>query len=450
MTALPPSTTPQRIWQALLVLALGLLAWRIAAVGLASVQVRALDTGDATAARQALVWYPGQAAALYRQGLELHDDDPAAATEKLTAAFTHNPTNPRPLLVLAGLALANGDAARADRLVAQVDALRPSNADLQRDLGQYWLQRQRPEQAFQHWSRAIAADPGLAPPLFATFRQLFQDPSQTPAFTALTRNPPDWWTDFFVDTAQRGQDLSTLRRLYRLRREAPAAPLTQAERQAYYERLLREGLSEEAYLAWVNSLNPTQRQQLGPLYNGSFELPLLGHGFDWRIEPLDRVDVTRAPFEGESKNALRLRFRLLRTPYRHLVQPLLLAPGAYELTGKSRDLHLLTEGGFRWQVRCRAPAPALLGESERIFGSDAWSAFRFEFEVPDTCRDQELRLVSADDAGREILTDGELWFAQLGIRRLAALSPLTRGKLEASRMEALGTATPATEPPPSP
>ena len=444
MAALPLSTAPRRVWQALLVLALGLLAWRIAAVGLASVQIRDLETRGATAARQALDWYPGQPAALYHQGLELHDRDAHAAADKLTAAFRHNPTEPRPLLVLASLALANGDLEHADRLIAQVDALRPSDADLQRDLGQYWLQRQQPEQAFRHWSRAISADPGLAPPLFATFRQLFQDPTLTEAFAALTRDPPDWWTDFFVDTAQRGQDLNTLRRLYRLRREAPAAPLSQPERQAYYERLLREGLIEEAYLAWVNSLNPVQRQHLGPLYNGSFELPLTGRGFDWRTEPLDRVDVTRVPFEGEGSNALRLRFRLLRTPYRHLSQPLLLAPGAYELAGKSRDLHLLSEGGFRWQARCLTPAPELLGESDRLFGSETWSAFRFEFEVPDTCRGQELRLVSADGTNREILTDGELWFDQLSIRRLDTLSPLAKGKREASRAEA-ATANPSSK-----
>jgi len=431
------------LWQAFLALGLGLLAWRMSALGLAAVQIDALDERGAEAARQALDWYPRQAEALYRQGLDLMASDAPAATAKLTAAYRYNPTDHRPLLGLARLALAQGDGERADQLISRVDALRPSRAALQRDLGDYWWQRQQPERAFQHWSLAIVGAPALAPELFKTFRQRLQDPAMAEPFAVLTQAPPIWWEDFFIDTAQRGTDLNTLRRLYRLRREAPQAPLSLAERQAYYERLLREGLLEEAYLAWVNSLNAAQRQHLGLVFNGHFELPLSAHGFDWRITPMDRAEITRARFEGEDNHALRLRFKLLRTRFEHLAQTLFLGPGAYEMTGTSRGLDLLSEGGFRWQLRCRAPHQRLLGESERFFGADAWTALRFEFEVPVDCDHQELRLVSADAQGREILNNGELWLDAIAIRRLAALSPLARGKLEAARALEGTTAPPA-------
>jgi len=411
------------LWQALLALGLGLLAWRITALGLASNQVRKLDQRGAEAARQALDWYPGQPAALFRQGQDLADSDASAATEKLLAAYRLNPTAPGPLLKLAAIALASGETARADAIITQVDRLRPSDAELQRDLGQYWLRRQQPERAFAHWSRAIAGNPALAPGLYESFRQLLGDPAQSEAFATLARDPPHWWADFFINSAGRGKDLTTLRRLYRLRQEVHGSPLTQAERQAYYERLLREDLIEEAYLAWVNSLTAAQRQYLGLLFDGSFELPLGGNGFAWRYTALDRVDVARARFTGEDENALRLRFNRLRTPFEHLSQRLFLAPGSYEVTGFSRGLNLISEGGFRWQALCQAPRQDLLGESRRIFATETWTEFRFKFDLPTSCTHQELRLVSADDRDREIFTDGELWFDKLGLRRLEAPAP---------------------------
>jgi tetratricopeptide (TPR) repeat protein len=429
-------TTRARLpWRVLLVLVLALLAWRITALGVARIHLADLDERGEAAARQVLDWYPGQAAALFRLGVGVIGKDAAAAEALLVESYRRNPTDPAPLLVLAGIAQAGGDQARADHLVGRVDALRPSDARVQRDLGRYWLERGRPELAFQHWSRALEANPGMARGLFEIFRELLKDPAMTQAFVELTREPPGWWEGFFTDTAKQARDVGLPRRLYRLRREALGAPLTLAERQAYFERLMREGLIEEAYLVWVNSLTAPRRQHLGLLFNGDFELPLGGVGFEWRAEPADRVRIERSRPEGENVNALQVRFRLLRTPFKHLSQMLLLGPGAYAMAGQSLGQDLITEGGFRWVVRCVAPEQTLLGESERLFGAEAWTPFSFEFEVPASCQYQEVRLVSADGGMRESLTDGELWFDKLSIRRIDALSALGRGKLEASRVE---------------
>lgn len=431
------------LWLALLLVVLAVLAWRITAVGVARIHVASLDQEGEVAARQALDWYPGQAAALYRLGIGTLGRDVVAAEALLIEAFRRNPTDPAPLLVLAGIAQAAGDQDRADRLVAEVDALRPSDPPTQRDLGRYWLERGQPERAFGHWSRAIEANPGIAPGLFDTLRALLPDPAMQAAFVALTRQPPGWWADFFADTAGRSKDVEMVRHLYRLRRAAPEAPLTLAERQAYFERLLREGLIEEAYLAWVNSLTPARREYLGLVFDGSFDLPLGGVGFEWQVGALDHVNIARDRFEGEYNNALRVRFRRLRMPFSHLSQPLFLGPGAYAVGGTSRSLNLIADSGFRWVVRCRAPDKMLLGESERLFGAEAWSPFSFEFEVPEACLYQELRLMTADGEEREMLVDGELWFDDLAIRRIDELSALARGKLEAARKEEAPVPRPA-------
>ncbi|MFZ1536453.1 MAG: hypothetical protein WAT23_03605 [Chromatiaceae bacterium] len=421
--------------QALLLGILAFLAWRITALGVASIQVEAMDSRGEAAARRALDWYPGQAAALYRLGVSLLREDIGKAEDLLAEAYFNNLTDPTPLRVLAGVALAREDATRADLLIQQVDALRPVNPQSQRDLGRYWLERGRADLAFQHWSRAIQANPGLAPGLFETFRELLKDPGMDEAFQSITRDPPAWWLDFFADTATRGKDVATLRRLYQMRRESVDAPLTLAERQHYYQRLLREEFYEDAYLAWVNSLNAGQRQQLGFLFNGDFELPLTGLGFDWQVDRSDRVEIGRAAFEGDNRQALRLRFRLMRTPFKHLTQPLLLSPGTYEVVGSYRGLELMTDEGFRWVVRCRVPDQTLLGESERIFSADTWTPFRFQIEVPAACIYQEIRLVSAAGTTTTTATDGELWFDGMSLQRIDGLSPPARARLEAARWE---------------
>lgn len=428
-----PGLLPLR--QALLLGVLAFLAWRITALGVASIQVAALDSRGETAARRALDWYPGQAAALSRLGVSLLREDVGRAESLLQEAYIANPTDPHPLRVLAGVALAREDTARADLLMEQVDALRPVNPQSQRDLGRYWLERGHFDRAFQHWSRAIQADARLAPGLFETFRALLKDPGMGEALQAITRDPPPWWFDFFADTATRGKELETLRRLYRLRRDSVEVPLTQAERQHYLQRLLREGLYQDAYLAWVNSLNAGQRQQLGYLFNGGFELPLTGLGFDWQVARSDRVEIGRAPFEGDNRQALRVRFRLMRTPFEHLSQPLLLSPGTYEVAGSYRGLELMTNEGFRWVVRCRVPDHTLLGESERIFSTETWTPFRFQIEVPDSCIHQEIRLVSAAGSTADTATDGELWFDDLSLQRIDGLSPQARAWIKAARWE---------------
>ncbi|MCC7279036.1 MAG: hypothetical protein IT487_12080 [Chromatiaceae bacterium] len=434
--AMVPGLPPLR--QALLLGVLAFLAWRITALGVANIQVAALDSRGEAAVRRALDWYPGQAEALYRLGVSLLREDVGRAEALLQAAYLANPTDPAPLQVLAGVALAREDSQRADLLIQQVDALRPVNPQIQRDLGRYWLERGRGDLAFHHWSRAIQANPGLAPGLFETFRALLKDPGMGEAFAAITRDPPAWWLDFFADTATRGQEVETLRLLYRLRRDSVDAPLTLAERQQYLQRLLREGLYREAYLAWVNSLNAAQRQQLGYLFNGGFEVPLTGLGFDWRIAKSDRVEIGRAAFEGDKRQALRVRFRLMRTPFEHLSQPLLLSPGAYEVAGTYRGVELMTDEGFRWVARCRVPDHTLLGESERIFSAETWTSFRFQIEVPESCVYQELRLVSAAGPTAETTTDGELWFDELSLQRIDGLSPQARARIEAARWEEQG------------
>ena len=71
-------------------------------------------------------------------------------------------------------------------------------------------------------------------------------------------------------------------------------------------------------------------------------------------------------------------------------------------------------------LRCLLPDTQDLGESERFLGSNEWRDFGFEFEVPEACRMQEIRLESAGKRPVEHKIDGGAWFDRLAIRRVSA------------------------------
>lgn len=417
------------LWNGILLVMLVVLAWRISAVGIAETYLS--RTGGADVARKALAWNPSQPDALLRLGAAELATDRQAAHDRLTRAYLAKPTDYRPLLLLANIAALEGDRALADRLVRQAAALGPVDPTLQELIAHYWLELARPDLALAHFSTALGA--GESAQTIGVVLALLDDPAARDAFAVLALDPPRWWMAFFEHVAAWG-GLEALRRLVEMRRQSGAVPLKSRERQLYVQRLLREEQYEEAYLAWVNSLDAQERRQLGLLHNGGFELPLSGFGFDWHLSPVDRVEVRRATFDADH-NALRLHFRLSKLPFSHLYQPLFLAPGYYALEGLYRSVDLLTDVGFRWEIRCVAPESRLLGESPLIFGAAQWSEVRFELEVPDGCHLQEIRLVSGNRQATEILTDGELWLDTMALRRIEALLPLERAKAEARRLE---------------
>ncbi len=435
------------VWRVALVAVFIVLAWRVSAIGIARFYAERVDERGADAAQQVRDWYPRQPEVLYRLGLENLSRDEEQARELLADAYRLDVTDPRPLLVLGGLAEAAGDQELAEQLVSTAAALAPVNASVQEDAAAFWYHRGRLDRALTYWSRAIDAGSPKTSTWFNVFRQLLRSPEGIEAFRVFAGEPPQWWLRFFTETARGTRHVELVKLLYRLRREAAHAPLTSEERNAYIAHLLRVPDFEEAYLAWVNSLLPQQRRELGLLYNGGFEQPLSGFGFDWHVTKLDGATVARAPVDGARGLALRITFRFSKTRFDGIYQPLYLAPGAYRITGRSRGDQFYSDSGLRWTLNCRAPQRGLLAESRTLLGNEQWGDFSFEAEVPESCRHQELRLVSADSRLIDLATHGTIWFDDLAIRRIDALSPGERARLSTRWSNEAGSAPmPAPDP----
>jgi hypothetical protein len=169
----------------------------------------------------------------------------------------------------------------------------------------------------------------------------------------------------------------------------------------------------------VSGLGGEQRRQLGFLHDGGFELEPSNWGFDWRIRSMPQALVDRGTTYGiDGEKALHLLFRDYRGRFEGVSQFLFLDPGHYRLSGRVSTDSLESRGGIRWGVRCLLAEPRELGASERFLGANEWRDFAFEFEVPDSCVLQELRLVSAGERRFEHRITGGAWFDRLMIGKV--------------------------------
>jgi hypothetical protein len=157
-----------------------------------------------------------------------------------------------------------------------------------------------------------------------------------------------------------------------------------AERvRSYVQQLKAGGAWADAYSLWL-ALRGGGSQPI--LFNGSFDEPFNGEGFDWEVGALGPPSRTGAVVErkiGDGRGAvLDLRFtgRALAIPL--VRQHLFLGEGSYRLRGDYMARQLRTDQGLAWVLRCTASkAPAETTPPLLDTGGD-WRSFSFEFSVP--------------------------------------------------------------------
>jgi hypothetical protein len=407
------------VWRLLAVVCAVLAGWRLLVTGVAEYHLDNLEEDARGAAERALAWDPASPEALRVAAGHWLEQDPDRALDLARRAFLAAPTDGRALVLLANLYLARGETGLADRLAGHARTLLPTKVAVLLPLADYWDRRGRIDLALEAMGQALAVDGRLGKQLFPLLLKLAENPRTRPALAPFAASPPGWWDGFFADLARRALDREAPLALLAFRR-ASAVPLSLRERQAMVERLQDDGDWAGAYLLWASGLEPAQRRWLGNLFNGGFELEPIPWGFDWRLPRLPGVSAVRqSTFGGQGEVSLRLGFEGRELVFRHLYQPLFLAPGRYELRLLGRPDRLQGRGGLRWAVRCAGVEDQALGVSERFLGTSDWRRETVSFEVPaDSCTAQVIRLESE---GRNLFDhrlQGEIWFDGFAIRRL--------------------------------
>jgi len=394
---------PRGAVTALAVAVAAVLAWRAVATGLDALSARSVaraqaaagalsgPVGQETASRQHLARNPADANALLALALALERQgrrDDASAAIRATLGLA--PADPQVLIRIAGYFLRSGDEA----------------------------------QALATFKRAADAAPGDPNDVVARALLAGLDTGRhREFFDGIARANPVWWPGFFRLACAQAADAGTVAAVLAVRAQASVA--SSEEWRCVIERLQREGQWARAHQLWLNSLPLDQRQRIGYVFNGGFEWPISGIGFDWIVPAQDGVVVSTERSDGTTgQRALSVAFADKRFGEPPIHQHLLLVPGRHRLEGRSRT-ELESRLGLQWGVYCedgRGRAPRQLARSERLAGSAEWKAFRVDFLVPGDCPVQRLRLELANPGTGAITPapsaariKGTVWFDDLRI-----------------------------------
>ena len=341
--------------------------------------------------------------------------------------FARNPAEGRALAMLALELERQGQ--REQAAVAMGDALRLSPADLgtlqeaisfylrtgdeAKALAALWHAAETVPVRYQfsRWDLLLAAlDSGR-------HRHFFGD---------IARRKSRVWPGFFKLACEGSGNVAALRAMFDARVKAGLG--TAEERGCVIDRLQRANLWSDAYVLWVNGLAPGERERIGLVFNGSFELPLSNRGFDWRMRAQEGVQVSTEFADGSAeRQVLHVAYAsaLFAGPPIH--QSLLLTPGRYRFDARAR-LNLESWRGLQWALYCRDEAGRETGQlfaTDRLIGLSDWKKLHNEFSVPANCPVQTLRLELAPSRSEansaeevRVRLKGDLWFDDLVARKI--------------------------------
>jgi len=249
----------------------------------------------------------------------------------------------------------------------------------------------------------------LAPPyreyLYPRLMRLAADADFADALAALLRSEPAWRPEFMTIAATpepSGVHAALMAAL------AGRGAVRPAELDAWIDGLLRDSHWDLAYLHWAHA-RMGRGARLPAVYNGGFDVPPSGHGFDWHVADTAGVRVDFAETTGTGGLAAHLGFTGRSVSDARLEHPLYLAAGDYRLQARMRAESLRPGEGLQWIVTC-GDDDSVLARSEPLAGSFDWRRVTLDIHVPpDGCAGQWLRLGSAAPGGAAQPLSGDVW-----------------------------------------
>ena len=343
--------------------------------------------------------------------------------EVLRALLRENPAQVAALLLVAGEAERRANPDEAARAYAAAYQLAPLDREVLQAASAFFLAQGKVTEALVLLGRLVEHYPDTRERAFPVIAAMLASKEQASALDAITARDPQWLGPFIVSSCQRGVDPSVLMALFMKR--VSTASATPAETACLVERLRGAGRWEEAYQVWLNTLPRERLNEIGFIFNGSFEFAPSGVGFDWtptrqpERESGHSVEMARST-GGAGKRSLRVGFNGKRQVGNPIAQYLVLAPGRYVLEGMGRSDGMRAGRGVHWTVRCVSEGRpgATIASSERFTGSSEWRAFDFELTIAPACRGQILQLEPVVVEEGPAYITGAAWFDDLRLRQV--------------------------------
>lgn len=408
--------TPLRSMMLLVALvAAALAAWRIVATCIA-------DGQAAFEPERALAWdshNPQALLSLARR--QLGDGEIPAARATARELLQSDPLAASAFAVLAEAAQADGDDSQAMRLYTLALRRAPRDLHVRAWIADREIAEGRYTDALADLDLLLRISPSQRRTLLPAMADLA---AHRPAFAdallqTLARDPD--WSDAMLDALLDTGDDASVDRIFGALEQQHR--LSDAKIGRWLDRLMQEGRWGEAYSRWA-SVALEAGGALPAVYDGGFEQPPSGIGFDWRMRDSAGVYIERERTRGASgEYAVRITFLHRRAPEIELAQTLLLAPGAYRLHFRSRAESLHSDKGIEWAITCEGAA-APLAVSAPIEGSSDWKPADIAFDVPaDGCPAQRLGLRNPGAGGAGKIVSGTVWFDDVAIDPLPHRSP---------------------------
>lgn len=365
----------------------------------------------------------------------LHDEDgrprlPAFAQdlgaapadrEVLRAELRENPANVAALLLAAREAERRASFDEAARAYAAAYQVAPLDREVLHAASVFYLAQGKAAEALVLLGRLVEHYPATREHAFPVIADMLARREPAGAMDAILAREPSWLGGFIVSSCKRGVDPAVLAPL--LMRRIAAASAKPAETDCLMERLRGSGRWDEAYQVWLNTLPRERLNDVGFVFNGSFEFAPSGVGFDWmptrqtEREVGHSVEMARTT-GGAGRRSLRVTYNGKRQSGMPIAQYLRLPPGRYEFFGLGRSDAMRAGRGVHWTIRCvkDGVAGAAIATSERFTGSSEWRRFGSEVAVTPACPGQILQLepVGADESAAYIT--GAAWFDDLAFR----------------------------------
>ncbi len=257
---------------------------------------------------------------------------------------------------------------------------------------------------------------------FPVFARLLASGGQPEVWRALLAGDPQWVGPFIVEACRRDLDARRLAPL--LLERVASGHRNAAEIGCVVDRLRAQDRWADAYQLWLNTLPRERLNDVGFVFNGGFEQPPSGVGFDWIVAQAPEREtgyvVDLLPALGAvGTRALRIEYNGKRQNGTPVAQFTALAPGRYRLSGQARSEGLKLGRGAVWTLRCvqRGRPERVLATSERFVGSSDWHRFEMPVQVPPDCAGQVLQLEPADAQYGPTFLGGRLWFDDLVMQR---------------------------------
>lgn len=312
----------------------------------------------------------------------------------------------------------SGNNATASESMRIAALMAPQRTGVLLDAASFWLEHGDVAQGVDYIDRVLSKDTSSYKPLFPILLEFLERPESGFLIEETLRSERTWVVPFLVYALGNTKNFDLIRAVVE-RHESSQTETLQRVRDALVRRLQKENLWVDAYFDWLNGLSDEQMRHAGYLFNGDFEVSPSAGGFDWIFAKVPGVEagINAAVGVGGS-SALSVRFLGLKTPFKHVLQYMVLSPGAYSLMGKVKPDDLKAFKGVRWVVTCKEGGRTLVA-TDAFMGQSDWQGFEAKFSVPDVgCSVQLLRLELAGRVALDFQATGSAYFDGITIKKL--------------------------------